>query len=82
MRSWGLSPAQPDEVWQRWRRGESLWLIARRLNHQMPSVRQFVFWTGGYEVGTAGSTLAFRRSSCEMMSRATNLTSQGGDQHG
>ena len=31
MRSWGLSAAERDEVWARWRRGESLRLIARRL---------------------------------------------------
>lgn len=28
MRSWGLSAVEQDEVWQRWRRGESLRLIA------------------------------------------------------
>ena len=47
MRSWGLSPAQQDEVWERWRRGESLRLIARQLHHRMPSVRQFLLQTGG-----------------------------------
>jgi hypothetical protein len=31
VRSWGLSAAEQDEVWARWRRGQSLRLIARRL---------------------------------------------------
>jgi hypothetical protein len=41
MRSWGLSADEQDEVWQRWRRGESLRLIARRLGKRGPSVRAF-----------------------------------------
>jgi hypothetical protein len=31
VQSWGLSAQEQDEVWVRWRRGESLRLIARRL---------------------------------------------------
>jgi hypothetical protein len=31
VRSWGLSSEEQDEVWVRWRQGESLRLIARRL---------------------------------------------------
>ena len=38
MRSWGLSTAEQDEVWVRWRQGESLRLIARRLGKRGPSV--------------------------------------------
>ena len=49
MRSWGLSAAEQDEVWARWRRGESLRLIARRLGKRGPSVRAFVFQTGGVQ---------------------------------
>jgi DNA-binding CsgD family transcriptional regulator len=47
MRSWGLSAVEQDEVWQRWRRGESLRLIARRLGKRGRSVRAFVLQTGG-----------------------------------
>ena len=49
MRSWGLSAAEQDEVWGRWRRGESLRLIARRLGKRGPSVRAFVLQTGGVQ---------------------------------
>ena len=49
MRSWGLSAAEQDEVWVRWRRGESLRLIARRLGKRGPSVRAFVLQTGGVQ---------------------------------
>ena len=47
MRSWGLSIQEQDEVWARWRRGESLRLIARRLGKRGPSIRAFVLQTGG-----------------------------------
>jgi IS30 family transposase len=47
VRSWGLSAAEQDEVWARWRRGESLRLIARRMGKRGPSVRAFVRQTGG-----------------------------------
>src|SRR5215217_5919868 len=49
MRSWGLLAVEQDEVWQRWRRGESLRLIARRLGKRGPSVRAFVLQTGGVQ---------------------------------
>ena len=49
MRSWGLSAAEQDEVWARWRRGESLRLIARRMGKRGPSVRAFVLQTGGVQ---------------------------------
>ena len=49
MRSWGLSSEEQDEVWVRWRRGESLRLIARRLGKRGPSVRAFVLQTGGVQ---------------------------------
>ena len=49
MRSWGLSAAEQDEVWRRWRQGESLRLIARRLGKRGPSVRAFVLQTGGVQ---------------------------------
>ena len=49
MRSWGLSAAEQNEVWARWRQGESLRLIARRLGKRGPSVRAFVLQTGGVQ---------------------------------
>ena len=49
MRSWGLSAAEQDEVWRRWRQGESLRLIARRLGKRGPSVRAFVLQSGGVQ---------------------------------
>jgi IS30 family transposase len=45
----GLSADEQDQVWQRWRRGESLRLIARRLGKRGPSVRAFVLQTGGVQ---------------------------------
>ena len=45
----GLSVVEQDEVWQRWPRGESLRLIARRLGKRGPSVRAFVLQTGGVQ---------------------------------
>jgi IS30 family transposase len=49
VRSWGLSAPEQDEVWRRWRQGESLRLIARRLGKRGPSVRAFVLQTGGVQ---------------------------------
>ena len=49
MRSWGLSAAEQDEVWVRWRRGESQRLIARRLDKRGTSVRALVLQTGGVQ---------------------------------
>jgi transposase, IS30 family len=49
MRSWGLSAQEQDAVWARWRQGESLRLIARRLGKRGPSVRAFVLQTGGVQ---------------------------------
>jgi hypothetical protein len=49
VRSWDLSAAEQAEVWARWRQGESLRLIARRLGKRGPSVRAFVLQTGGVQ---------------------------------
>jgi IS30 family transposase len=49
MRSWGLSVQEQEELWRRWRQGESLRLIARRLGKRGPSVRAFVLQTGGVQ---------------------------------
>ena len=47
MRSWGLSVQEQEELWQRWRQGESLRLITRRLGKRGPSVGAFVLQSGG-----------------------------------
>ena len=47
MRSWGLSIQEQEELWGRWRQGESLRLIARRMGKRGPSVRAFVLQSGG-----------------------------------
>jgi hypothetical protein len=49
VRSWGLSAQEQDEVWARWREGQSLRLIARQLGKRVPSVRAFVLQTGGVQ---------------------------------
>jgi IS30 family transposase len=49
VRSWGLSVQEQDELWRRWRQGESLRLIARRLGKRGPSVRAFVLQSGGIQ---------------------------------
>jgi DNA-binding CsgD family transcriptional regulator len=46
VQSWGLLAAEQDELWARWRQGESLRLIARKLGKRGPSVRAFVLQTG------------------------------------
>jgi IS30 family transposase len=47
VRSWGLSVQVQEELWRRWRHGESLRLIARRMGKRGPSVRAFVLQSGG-----------------------------------
>jgi IS30 family transposase len=47
VRSWGLSAEEQEELWARWRQGESLRLIARRMGKRGPSVRAFVLQSGG-----------------------------------
>jgi DNA-binding CsgD family transcriptional regulator len=49
VRSWGLSVLEQEELWRRWRQGESLRLIARRMGRRGPSVRAFVLQTGGVQ---------------------------------
>jgi IS30 family transposase len=49
VRSWGLTAQEQAEVWARWRQGESLRLIARRLGKRGPSVRAFVLQSGGVQ---------------------------------
>jgi transposase, IS30 family len=49
VRSWGLSPAEQDELWARWRQGQSLRLIARQMGKRGPSIRAFVLQSGGIQ---------------------------------
>ncbi len=45
----GLTVQEQEELWRRWRHGESLRLIARRMGKRGPSVRAFVLQTGGLQ---------------------------------
>ncbi|MEU7459183.1 TIGR04222 domain-containing membrane protein [Streptosporangium roseum] len=47
VRDYGLSPDRQDEVWQRWRSGESLSSIARGVDTPLQHVRRFFAQTGG-----------------------------------
>ena len=48
MRTFGLSAEQQEEIWRRWRAGESLRAISRRMGINRPAtVRTFVASTGG-----------------------------------
>jgi len=44
----GLSAAEQQELWQRWRHGESLSAIARALDRRATVVRRVVAGTGGF----------------------------------
>ncbi|MGW5852774.1 IS30 family transposase [Streptomyces sp. NPDC055254] len=47
MRDYGFSVAQQDEIWRRWREGQSFSLIGRELGAPMHHVRQFLYQSGG-----------------------------------
>ncbi|WP_210436879.1 IS30 family transposase [Nocardia rhamnosiphila] len=47
MRDYGLSPAGQDELWRRWRAGESLSSMSRSLGIPLQHVRRFLAQTGG-----------------------------------
>ncbi|AEM83987.1 IS30 family transposase [Streptomyces violaceusniger] len=47
MRDYGFSPAQQDEVWRRWREGQSFSLIGRALGAPMQHARRFLYQSGG-----------------------------------
>ncbi|MFD9456690.1 IS30 family transposase [Streptomyces sp. NPDC059985] len=47
VRDYGFSPAQQDEIWRRWREGQSFSLIGRALGAPMHHVRQFLYQSGG-----------------------------------
>ncbi|GJG88953.1 hypothetical protein tb265_41340 [Gemmatimonadetes bacterium T265] len=43
----GWTPAEPDELWTRWRRGESLRAIGRHFHTHLHAVGRFLAATGG-----------------------------------
>lgn len=47
VRDYGFSTAQQEELWGRWRSGESLGGIARSMGAQLQHVRRFLLQTGG-----------------------------------
>ncbi|MFH8409156.1 helix-turn-helix domain-containing protein [Streptomyces sp. NPDC018019] len=47
VRDYGFSSAQQDEIWRRWRAGQSFSLIGRALGAPMHHVRQFLYQSGG-----------------------------------
>ncbi|WP_411146884.1 hypothetical protein [Streptomyces sp. x-80] len=47
VRDYGFSPAQQDEIWRRWREGQSFSLIGRALGAPMQSARRFLQQSGG-----------------------------------
>ena len=47
MRDYGFSSVQQEELWRRWRSGESLGGIARGMGAQLQHVRRFLLQTGG-----------------------------------
>ncbi|MFF2965042.1 IS30 family transposase [Streptomyces sp. NPDC057963] len=47
VRDYGFSPAQQDEIWRRWREGQSFSLMGRALGAPMHHVRQFLYQSGG-----------------------------------
>ncbi|PBC81236.1 MULTISPECIES: helix-turn-helix domain-containing protein [unclassified Streptomyces] len=47
VRDYGFSPAQQDEIWRRWRAGQSFSLIGRALGAPMQHVRRFLYQSGG-----------------------------------
>ncbi|WP_196443803.1 helix-turn-helix domain-containing protein [Planomonospora sp. ID67723] len=47
VRDYGFSPAQQDEIWRRWRNGESFNAMSRALGAPMHHVRRFLAQSGG-----------------------------------
>ena len=74
----GLSAAEQDEVWARWRRGESLRLIARRLGKRGPSVRAFVLQTGAAASGRHRHRAGRAWDRVRSLQEAIDTTTPGG----
>ncbi|WP_455680487.1 IS30 family transposase [Streptomyces hirsutus] len=47
MCDYGFSPTQQDEIWRRWREGQSFSLMGRTLGAPMHHVRRFLYQSGG-----------------------------------
>ncbi|MFB8039134.1 transposase [Streptomyces sp. NPDC056004] len=47
VRDYGFSLAQQDEIWRRWREGQSFSLIGRALGAPMQQARRFLYRSGG-----------------------------------
>lgn len=47
MRDYGFSPAQQDEMWRRWREGQSFSLIGRALGAPMQHAHRYLYQSGG-----------------------------------
>ncbi|MFF4222541.1 hypothetical protein ACFYZH_06690 [Streptomyces abikoensis] len=47
VRDYGFSPAQQDEIWRRWREGQSFSLTERALGAPMRHTRRFLYQSGG-----------------------------------
>jgi hypothetical protein len=47
VRDYGFSPTQEDEIWRRWREGQSFSLMGRALGAPMHHVRRFLYQSGG-----------------------------------
>ncbi|MFI1035136.1 transposase [Streptomyces sp. NPDC020951] len=47
VRDYGFSPAQQDEIWRRWREGQSFSLIGRALEARMQNARRLLLQIGG-----------------------------------
>lgn len=48
-KGWGMGPGQQQEVWQRWRGGQSLRQIGAAVGRDSGSVHSFISWRGGIE---------------------------------
>lgn len=62
MRDYGFSPAQQDEIWRRWRAGESFNSMGRVLGMPMHHVRSFLAQTGGIRHILSGAPLRICRA--------------------
>ncbi|MFB9706631.1 IS30 family transposase [Streptosporangium nondiastaticum] len=70
VRDYGLSPDRQDEVWQRWRSGESLSSIARGVGAPLQHVRRFFAQTGGVRPPAARRSLRHLQVSHETIYRS------------
>ena len=67
----GWSAAEQDEIWARWRHGESLRTIARHFNTHLPGIRRFLLRTGGRRLPPP------RRAPCALSAAEREKVSRG-----